>query len=389
MNILISDSILDDYFSIHYDLGHAPTLNSAFSLNQNKKAHFANQLFLYDKIIFSTQDFGIVPILIKWMGIKAFEDAVEQSAFKFLRRNNMIGYYLNGLELVKMERGEIKDWQWWQDALFTEDAGSALDNQLKNECPFIRTNERDKLINNILTNTKPMKLDNDIFKKNIASETYNDIIHDNSLKAFIFKESKEPVQLDRLPEIDNKTVRFFQYEIKDRIGLIINIAEVNLILQMGLQNEEADLLIPEGAQKILGNKLSRANIHLESSFSKLLELKDIPDIGVKIKSGDWTLSDIWKNRETKNARAFRKWLREADPQNSDELIKKYIASIDTSSGNLPTRILRFLIPTGIGLVNTPAGIAASCADSFFINKLIKGYSPSFFLNQLNKLPNKT
>ena len=87
---MISDSIIDSRLFIRLDLDLATKHNAEFQSSVQKQAYLANQLLLYDRIIIPTHDFGIVPVLISWLGIRDFEEALEQSVFKFLRNNRIL-----------------------------------------------------------------------------------------------------------------------------------------------------------------------------------------------------------------------------------------------------------------------------------------------------------
>ncbi len=52
---------------------------------------------------------------------------------------------------------------------------------------------------------------------------------------------------------------------------------------------------------------------------------------------------------------------------------------------LPVRMLRFVATGVAGLVAPGLGTAAGVADSFFLDRWLKGHSPNLFMNQLKKL----
>jgi hypothetical protein len=141
-----SDTILDGRLWPRIGLDYAPKINLEMQTNPLQLGHFANQLLLYDKIIFPTNDFGILPVLINWMGYKAFIDALKSDSFAFSRHKGILGYVGNGngVQLVIIRPGEEGKMQWWQEAMFGE-MDSAVDLQLKT-CTSIASRERQKLL---------------------------------------------------------------------------------------------------------------------------------------------------------------------------------------------------------------------------------------------------
>ena len=91
-----SDQIIDNKLYIHQDLGISLEHNSKFQINKNNIEHFANQLLLYDRIIIPTKDFGIVPVLINWMGLDLFEKLLKSQSILFAHRLGLMSYQNNG-----------------------------------------------------------------------------------------------------------------------------------------------------------------------------------------------------------------------------------------------------------------------------------------------------
>ncbi len=95
-------------------------------------------------------------------------------------------------------------------------------------------------------------------------------------------------------------------------------------------------------------------------------------------------------RLVEQAKKFKEWLRTQDP---DEHIRKaYLRDVSHANwaDNLPLKTLRWLIFTAGGLAlgaaftnpltGTIAGTALSLADSFLLDKVIRGWKPSHFID---------
>lgn len=45
-------------------------------------------------------------------------------------------------------------------------------------------------------------------------------------------------------------------------------------------------------------------------------------------------------------------------------------------------IMKWVVPTIIGVLNTPLGIVSSAIENFFISKILEGWNPNLFLDDI-------
>jgi hypothetical protein len=306
--------ILDHRFFIRLDFDHSLKANIFFQTNPQNRENLANQLLLYDEIVIPTKDFGIVPIIINWFGLKLFIEALENNTFSFLHTNSLLGYGGNGLGISGFtitDGGKL--FKWWQDAMF-RDSSIAVEQQLKNMCPFISKTGRERIVLEILNKNKEVEYNNDFFMKNIVHETYhNDIEKNEEFCKYIIEDvpkSKDgTIHLEKLPGIDPNQMRALNQEgkIENSIDLVLRIAEINMELYMATIAEGADLLTSEGTDVLIKNKLIRSGIAENNldNFMSLLVFRDIPNIGRALALGDYSFAELWKTRQKKNAIEFR------------------------------------------------------------------------------------
>jgi hypothetical protein len=150
-----------------------------------------------------------------------------------------------------------------------------------------------------------------------------------------------------------------------------------------------DMLTPVGAEEILKAKLRRSGVAREyvEGLSKLLELNGLPDLRVAVADGVISLTEIWHIRTRRASTTFRKWLSEADVKDARDVEKLYVASIGRRSwiDSLPSRVLRFVLVTAVGLLDPVAGAVGGAVDSFFVDRWFRGYSPRLLLDELRDL----
>jgi len=385
----MTSALIDSKLFIKHELTGTIGTNENFGNKPENKAHFATDLLLYDQVIIPTHDFGIIPILIDWLGIKTFLDTIDTNSLSFLHRHGLLGYAGNG-NGVGIFIVQKKDFAWWQKALFGEKE-IALEAQLTNVCSFITPSERNNLIDKISAKTKIVEYPNDLFIKNVAHESYLDILGSEELKKFVIKLTGKPIiDLTRLVEPNQLKTPRNDGLIKDAADLVLQIAEINFQIIMSTQSENADILTSEGSELILKNKLARAGInktYIEGFFS-LLDLNRIPNIDSAISKGLITLSDVWDIRQKNTSKKFRRWLKRADTKDARELERLYNDSLGMKPliESLPFKTVRFVITTAVGTIEPISGVCMGAVDSFFIDKWLKGFSPKLFIDQLRKLP---
>ena len=388
-----SKEIIDSRLSINLDLDHTLKANSFFLTNPANRAHLANQLLLYDKVIIPTKDFGIVPILIYWFGLKDFERVLKSGAIYFLHRPSLLGYAGNGVGISGfiIQPSEIKPFEWWQEALFG-DMAKAIDIQLQYMCPFIGRKQRSKLLVTINEHSRPLQYDNDFFMKHIVHESYTDITFNPELSTLVTNLSGNPERIDltRVPGVEPNQLKVLATDnIFTPVDVILRVAEINMTLVMGAQFDKSDVFVPQGSEIILKEKLTRTKVTPTAldNFLCLLDLENIPDPGAAVYAGELSLAEIWRIRRSRKSCKFRKWLRTANTGSARDLEKMYVSSLGEKSfyEKLPTKIVRFAITKAADVLLPLSGTVLDVADSFFVERWLQGYSPRLFLDQLRKI----
>jgi hypothetical protein len=89
---------------------------------------------------------------------------------------------------------------------------------------------------------------------------------------------------------------------------------------------------------------------------------------------------------------LRDWFgKGAPPETSDEILRRYVESFGQRSWieALPTKLLRFAVTTGIGLIEPISGVVVSAVDTFLLNKWFPGKSPRLFMKQAKVMLDNT
>ncbi len=118
----------------------------------------------------------------------------------------------------------------------------------------------------------------------------------------------------------------------------------------------------------------------------LLEINGIPDLShVDFHQGS-NFNDLLKAFSSKNAETFRCWFQEKQELSEKEVLAEYVGMLKQIPWieRLPAKVLRFAITTGFGFI-PGLGHAISLFDTFVADKLFRGRSPKFFIDDLTKI----
>jgi hypothetical protein len=269
--------------------------------------------------------------------------------------------------------------------------------QLIHNVPSLSKRKRGRLLRIIESLTLPASYDNDFFIKNVAQESYRDAGDVPELSSYMRylvtlagHPPGEPFDLRRLPGVSGNVFQLAgDKEVLNAADLLVRVAEANMEIVFADLSGGADLHVSTGTEIILRQKLIRSGglTTLADSFAALLDLNGIPDIRVGIESGTVTMAELWKLRQNRGARQFRRWLVDAQPKTSRDLERKYVESLGRTSWvqALPARVVRFAVTAGLGVALPLTGLAASMADSFFVDRYLSGYRPKLMFDELRKL----
>jgi len=131
------------------------------------------------------------------------------------------------------------------------------------------------------------------------------------------------------------------------------------------------------AKSSLLNK--QRNNYSIKSFTDVLSMKEIPDFSFLYQKSIVSVKDILEWRNNINGRLFREWYRKNDYDK-----QSLIAALLNSSkfNNSYVGLIRWVVPSVIGILSTVSGIITSAVDSLIIDKLISGWNPYMYLDKV-------
>lgn len=152
----------------------------------------------------------------------------------------------------------------------------------------------------------------------------------------------------------------------------------------------SELITTPSISQVLGVKFAmilgkRARSSREISAFQEMHL-DGRSIREAINSGERSFSDFLDVLD--RSRKFKDWLKAAHPEIG--LLKEYYQAVTSQTWieRLPSKGVRFAVFTGLGIladvalptgIGTATGVALGAGDSFIVDKIIKGWKPSQFI----------
>ncbi|WP_231461683.1 YecA family protein [Pedobacter sp. Leaf132] len=119
-------------------------------------------------------------------------------------------------------------------------------------------------------------------------------------------------------------------------------------------------------------------------FEDILHKKQLPDLSGLYQQGRLTMIDILKLRDNYDGRKFRQWL-ESEDYDQQRIYQQLLKSRKSLSSIAWQSLIRWIIPTVVGILHTPVGVAVSALDNFLVSYLMKDWHPNLFLDgQLTK-----
>jgi len=337
-------------------------------------------ILLYDNIVLPTQDFLTLTVLIGVLGEDEVIELLRSKAISFLRTKGSLAYMGNGGGIQSYLIGGPKE----PLEPFCAPIDEAIDWALKGLEVKPKNKKLPQLVAEATTEFELSKVANQI-----KHETYLDILGSAELRNYFAIRNTE---LDKLAGVKPNGVRIFGGRDSnwqgDEIDIVMALTSTNLELRMMEMTNSDDGITDNPIRMLLEAKAQRTlQRSSDVAFTELKEISELPDIGEVVLNKQVPLHKILEISKSNDASKFREWFHENCRKDTVTSAKEYSNLLKQVPlvQKLPSRIIRFIVTNIAGVVNPTAGIGAGLVDSFFIDKLLQGSSPKFFIEKLEQL----
>jgi hypothetical protein len=340
---------------------------------------FCEDLILHDQILVPTQDYLTACGLILIIGEKGFIELLERDKLKFIRTRCGFGF---------MSGKGPSEIGIFSDPNSQRPIDSPIEQSVADGLKVIESKikEKTKLHEIIVQNSFSVEwatILNAVKRESIQDLKYTKLWnaeYESNNPDFIILPATNKIQVRVIgPGHDPKR------NIADTL-LALTRYNSDLYLAERYKCQDISPFYPVGdLLNIKENRLLKSSGYSDNLWN-LLEINGVPDLSqIDLTCGS-TLGDLLKISSNKNAKDFRDWFHANKELSEKEIFREYIGILNQVPWiqRLPSKALRFVVSTGFGLI-PGLGHAVSLLDTFIIEKLFRGKSPKFFIDDLTKI----
>ena len=335
-------------------------------------------LILHDQILIPARDYLTACGLILIIGEKGFIELLERDKLKFIRTRGAMGF-ASGKGPSELCNFYNQKKPHASNCPFEEAVELGLET-IEN-----RIKEKKKLHELIVQNSFPVE-SSEILKA-VKHESVRDLKCTNLWRAQYESGNTHSIILPKKKEVTVEVLGTNDPGKNIKTALLA-LATYNSDLYLAEKFECQNTSPFYSAGDLLDIKQERLlkNTGYSDKLWKLIEIDGVPDLSQIDLAQDSNLSALLNVVSNKNVGDFRDWFHANHELNETELLQEYIGvlrQVPRIQSPLLKK-LRFATTTITGLV-PGLGHAVSLFDTFIVDRLFKGKSPKFFIDDLTNI----
>ncbi|SOC81572.1 SEC-C motif-containing protein [Salinimicrobium sediminis] len=151
--------------------------------------------------------------------------------------------------------------------------------------------------------------------------------------------------------------------------------------ELGIQNLSTEASIQHLINIKLNPVLTGKKGEALELFSKIIQDKQLPDLTRLYTNNIIDIDLIISLKNDISGKKFRAWFEDSD-YDEKSVYKQLMSKSKNLSDYTVTRLIRWGVPNLIGIIEPISGAIASTIDSFVVDKIMKGWHPNFFLDDV-------
>ena len=326
------------------------------------------QLLLHDQIIIPTHDYLTAAGLIALFGERTVIVLLESDQLRFIRLRGLFGYV----------RGTGRD-----GGLATSiDAG--LDTI---QLPLA---ERGKLAKLLAEKSHPMELSQVLGA--VRDNTYADLRHSPLWHDYYSFHKPGLLKLPGMQKMQTRVLGPTTNASGNPVDALLALTLTNIELYLSKQFGCASMSTGSPVGDCIELKL-RHLMHDHPARTRLwsfLEVTNVPNLAAVTLADPTKFADLLRLTQNRNARVFREWFHQTAPLSEKEVYARYIDLLHEVpwAQTAPVKALRFAISLGLDSVNPALGKVAGVVDTFLLDRLLRGNSAKYFIEDLRTFSGK-
>ena len=355
---------------------------------------FIENILLYDQIVIPTQDFMVLQLLRSQLSEEDLFEMLETDCIRFMRFEGMLAYgggqLGHGIQPFAIsDKGAIKPDGKIDDSKRLPFCAS-LESAIEWGISANREKPKDsKLASLVLEKTDKITAESVV--EQVRHETYMDVLESNYLKNLFALRNQNMNKLAGLKFNQLRTAKR-HYEPTwqgDEIDVVLALAQTNLELYLAQTLDCVDSSTTSPVGHVIKAKAQRTITDKSAfqDFATIKEIADIPDIGHGVLQKNISVRSLLKLRQSTSGEQFRRWFHENCCDNISKTAKELILLYQQVPRiqSTPIKILRFIVTS---LLSGPFAPIGGAIDSFVIDKMFRGSSPKYFIEDLRQLNGK-
>lgn len=378
-----------------FDLGPASERYNNFLANGIPSFKmFIESILLHDQIVIPTQDFMVLQLLRSQLPERDLFEMLEADYIRFMRFEGMLAYsggqLGHGIQPFAIsDEGAIKP-----DGKLDDSKRLPFSASLESAVEWGISVNKEKPKDSKLASLVLEKTDEITAKSVVAQirhETYMDVLESNYLSSLFALRNRN---MNRLARLKFNQVRASKRHYAptwqgDEIDVVLALAQTNLELYLAQASGCVDSSTASPVGHVIKAKAQRtfADKSPFQDFAAFKEIADIPDIGDGVLQKNISVKRLLKLRQSTNGEQFRRWFHENCRDNPTRTAKELFSLVSEVPGvqHVAIKVLRFIVTS---LLPWPFAPIGGAIDSFVIDRMFRGSSPKYFIEDLRQLHGK-
>lgn len=339
---------------------------------------------LHDQIIIPTNDYLTAAALIELLGEAAVIELLEADQLRFIRLRGLFGYMQGVGREGTLSTFEDPEKRRPQDSSIEESIYAGL-STVK---PTVK--ESEKLAKLIATNSHPVEMSQVVSA--IRDNAFADFRHSPLWRDRYV--AKKP-EMFKLPGSNKNTVTMLGPPTdpsKKPIDALLALTLSNI--ELYLSNEFSCVSMSTGSPigdcldlKSSQGKKDHPGRHRLWSF---LEIASVPNLAAVTLADKSKFSDVLKLTHSRNAGVFKEWFHQNAILTDTEIKARYVDLLHEVpwAQTAPIKVIRFAITNLLDMKFPAMGKVAGTLDSLLLDKVLKGNSAKYFVEDLRTFSGK-
>lgn len=343
------------------------------------------QLLLHDQILIPTQDYLTAAGLIALFGERTVIALLESNQLRFVRLRGLFGYVRGTGRDGGLLTAEDPSARRPQDSPLEASIAAGLD-AIK-----LPLTERDKLEKLLAENSHPMDLSQVLDA--VRENAYADLRHTRLWRSYYAFHKPGLLKLPGMQKMQTRVLGPTTDAEDNPVDALLALTLTNIELYLSKQFNCTSMSTGSPIGDCMALKLRHLIKYDHPARDRLwsfFEVTNVPNLAMATLDDPAKFSDLLKLTQNRNARVFREWFHQTALLSEKEVCVRYIDLLHEVpwAQSAPVKVLRFVVSLVLDGINPVYGKAAGVFDALLLDRLLRGKSAKYFIEDLRTFSGK-